>query len=150
MIKVRLRRDGSYESDITALQYRAIVEDFFYKNPYPTANELKNALVPIGVTRNTATVSRRFRAGDIFKYEFWSSDSQLIMVKYHKPNPYDVLKRPTCNSACGWTAQILAGYCEFFGWNSSTKEYSYFRVDAIQALAGKAPCENLAHIPIRH
>lgn len=142
------REDGRFKIDITMQEFRDIVEAFFKKNACPTADSLKDALVPTGVTRNTA-YSGSFGRGGIFKYEFWSSDSQLLIVKFHKPDPYVKARYPRSNSATGWTAQILAGKCEFFGWNNRSKEHKYFIVDAERANRGKAPAVNLAHIPLR-
>ena len=143
------RFDGErYVVDVTAQQFKEMVETFFKRNAYPTIGELKSSLVPSGVP-NTAREGS-FGPNGIFKYVFRSSDDVLLMVKYHKADAGAWAKDPTCNSALGWTSQIICDDCTFFTWDNQKKIAGTCRIPRRKAKRGVAPQENLAHIPVRN
>lgn len=76
-------------------------------NMIPTTREIKSFLVPCGI-QNTAFPGS-FGNGRIFKYEFLSSDGEVLMVKYHATDMRARTKHPGCNAGKGWTCQIMVG-----------------------------------------
>ena len=108
------------------------------RNEIPTTRNIYNFLVPTGVP-NSATPGS-FGVGNIFKYEFMSSDGVLLMVKYHSPDLNARSKHPGCNSGMGWTCQIKVGHSEFL------------TVDLASGEIGKSVIcrQNLAHIPVMY
>lgn len=108
------------------------------RNEKPTTRNIYNFLVPTGVP-NSATPGS-FGVGNIFKYEFMSSDGVLLMVKYHSPDLNARSKHPGCNSGMGWTCQIKVGHSEFL------------TVDLASGEIGKSVIcrHNLAHIPVMY
>ena len=72
------------------------------------------------------------------------------MVKYHKPHIGAKAKDPNCNSALGWTAQIMYRKCKFFTWDNQNKIAGTCDAPWRNAKRGVAPQENLAHIPVRN
>lgn len=133
--------------DVTGQQFQEMVEKFFKQNPFPTCDEMKYALVPVGIP-NTAEEGY-FGHNGIFKYRFVSSDGIDLMVKYHKPDERAGAKNPGCNSSMYWTAQILCNYCSYFSWETKTRKAATVTVSCRKAQDGKAPRCNATHIPLR-
>lgn len=131
--------------DVTAKQFRNMVEEFFKQNPIPSSDELKRALVPVGVP-NTAD-ERDFGPCGIFKYCFVSSDGIRLMVKYHRQDKKLALRSPKANAARFWTTQIICDDYLFFGWKNHKASTTIVGEDKI--LSGTAPKEDRFHIPLR-
>ncbi len=140
---------GEWTVDMTAQQFQEMVERFFKKNPYPSCDELKNALVPSGIPNFAEGQEGRFGIGGIFKYVFVSSDGIDLMVKYHCADTRVLEKYPESNAAKGWTAQIICNYCSYFGWNPLKKKSALVPVSYRKARDGVAPRCDLVHIPLR-
>ena len=134
--------------EVTAKQFTKMVEEFFKRVPFPSCDELYQALVPSGV-RNSAEEGSYGKNG-IFKYSFMSSDGIELMVKYHKPAGKVVINHPKSNSALYWTAQILCDNLLFFGWEADKRKVSFQKVGVAKAQAGEAPKEDRFHIPLRN
>lgn len=135
--------------DVTGQQFQEMVEGFFKRNPVPTCDELKDALVPAGVSNAAKGKEGRFGPNGIFKYVFVSSDGIDLMVKYHRPDVYAGVNHPGCNSSEGWTAQIVCNYCSYFTWDTEKKKSGTVTVGCRKVQEGKAPSVDSAHIPLR-
>ncbi len=135
--------------DVTAQQYQEMVERFFKRNPCPSCEELKNAIVPSGIPNSAEGQEGRFGIGGIFKYVFVSSDGIDLMVKYHCADTKVLEKYPESNAAKGWTVQIVCNYCSYFGWNPQKKKSALVAVSCKKAKSGVAPRCDLVHIPLR-
>ena len=133
--------------DVTGQQFQEMVEGFFKRNPVPTCDELKNALVPVGVP-NTATEGS-FGKNGIFKFVFMSSDGIDLMVKYHDIDRRVAAKFPGNNAALYWTAQILCNKCSYFTWDAKKNKAGVTPIGEKKVRDGVAPRENAAHIPLR-
>ena len=135
--------------EITAQQFHEMVERFFNRNPFPTCDELKDALVPSGVHNSAIDNVGRFGENGIFKFEFWSSDGIALMVKYHDIDPKVAENYPGNNAAIGWTAQIICDDCTYFAWDSKQSKARTIKVGRKKVEEGKAPKDPSAHIPLR-
>ena len=135
--------------EVTGQQFHQMVVKFFKKNPFPTCDELKKALVPSGVSNSAEGEEGRFGPNGIFKYRFVSSDGIDLMVKYHGVDEDAGRNNPGCNSSIGWTAQIVCNYCSYFTWDAKKKKAGTVTVASWKVERGKAPRENFAHIPLR-
>lgn len=135
--------------EITAEQFHEMVERFFNRNPFPTCDELKDALVPSGVQNSAKDNVGKFGVNGIFKFEFLSSDGIALMVKYHDIDPKVAENYPGNNAAIGWTAQIICSDCTYFTWETEEKRAGTKSVPRRMARKGIAPPENSAHIPLR-
>lgn len=135
--------------EVTGQQFHQMVVKFFKKNPFPTCDELKKALVPSGVSNSAEGEEGRFGPNGIFKYRFVSSDGIDLMVKYHGIDTEVAKRYPDCNAAKGWTAQIVCDYCSYFTWEAERKKAGIVTVSFRKAQSGVAPRNDLAHIPLR-
>ena len=133
--------------DVTGQQFQEMVEGFFKRNPIPTCDELKDALVPVGIP-NTATEGS-FGKNGVFKFEFKSFDGIDLMVKYNDIDRRVAAKFPGNNAAMYWTAQILCNECSYFTWDSKRKKAGITPVGEKKVRNGVAPRDNAAHIPLR-
>ena len=133
--------------EVTGQQFQEMVERFFKRNPFPSCDELKDALVPVGVS-NTADEGF-YGPNGIFKYEFMSLDGIDLMVKYHRPDERAGARNPGCNSSLYWTAQIVCNNCKYFSWETEKKKAGTVTVANKKVQEGKAPRCNAAHIPLR-
>lgn len=136
--------------DVTGQQFQEMVEGFFKRNPIPACDELKDALVPVGISNAVKKGEEgKFGPNGIFKYKFVSSDGIDLMVKYHGVDEDAGRNNPGCNSSIGWTAQIVCNYCSYFTWDAKKKKAGTVTVASWKVERGKAPRENFAHIPLR-